>query len=75
MAALAVSSELATMNVCMAIGALLTNILEDKAGMAFVTAYLLVHPAQGVTRLIVIELRIRSNRLPACICVAILTWD
>lgn len=65
MASFAVSAELAAMNVCMTVSASSTNILEDRADMTFCAAHLLVHSAQWIAGMVVIELWIRSDRCPA----------
>ena len=74
-AALAVCAELTAMNVCVAIRALLADIFEDQAGMTLVAAYFFVHAAQGIPRLVMVELGVGSNWLPTCVSVAILTRD
>ena len=58
MATLAICAELTAMYVCMAIGTMGTNVLEDQTGMALGATDLLMHAAQGITGVIVIELRI-----------------
>ena len=49
-AALAVRPELTTVNICVAFGALGTNLLEHHAGMALRASNLRVHSAQRITR-------------------------
>lgn len=74
-ATLAVGSELAAMNIRMAIGAAGAYVLEDQTRMALHASDLLVHAAKRITGLVVVELRIRSDRLPACIGVAVLAGN
>lgn len=74
-ATLAVCAELTAMNVCVAIRALLTYILEDQTGMTFAAAYFFVHAAQGIPRLVMVKLGVGSNWFPTCVGVAILTRD
>jgi len=71
-AAFTVGSELAAVNVGMAVCAMRAGILEDKACVALRTADFLVHAPQWITSLVVIELRICPDRLPTCVCVAVL---
>jgi hypothetical protein len=75
MAALTNCSELAAMNVGVAVGAAFADVLEDQAGMALVATHLLVHPAQWIAGLVMIELWGRSNGLPTGVGVAILARD
>ena len=58
MAAFAVRAELTTMNVSMAISAMSAGVLEDQAGMALGAGHLLMHAAQRISRMVVVELRI-----------------
>lgn len=73
MAALAVSPELAPVNVCMTLGALGADFLEHHIGVALRTRYLGVHPAQRIARGVMVEFGILPDRLPAHRGVAILT--
>lgn len=73
MALLAIRSELATMQVRVAVGALSAYVLEDETCMALPTAHVDMHSTQRITRLIVIELRHAADRLPVGECVAVLT--
>lgn len=73
--AFAVGSELAAMNVRMAVRALLAHVLKDEICVALCTAHLDVHAAERISSLIVVELRIRTNRFPARVSMAILAWD
>lgn len=70
--ALAVCPELAAVNVGVAVSALRTHTLEHQARMTLGASHLFMHPAQRITGLIVIELRVGTNRLPAGITVTIL---
>lgn len=68
----AICSQLALVNVGMAILAAFSNVGENGPGMAFSTRNRLVQAAQRILRLIVIEFRNRANRSPCIGCVAIL---
>jgi hypothetical protein len=57
-AVLAVGSELAAMNIGVAVRAVDAYVLEDQAGVALGAGHFLMHAAQRVSRLIVIELGI-----------------
>lgn len=72
-AALAIGAKLAAMHVGVAIGTVSAHLLEHQVCVAFHASDFLVHAAQGITGLIVIELRIRPDRLPTCIGVTVLT--
>jgi hypothetical protein len=56
--AFTICAELAAMDVGVAICAVLADIFEDEAGMALSAAYFLMHTAQGISCLVVIEFRI-----------------
>ena len=71
-ALLAVGSELAAVDVGVAICAMCTHIAEYQAGMALGAPDALVHTAQRVARLVVIELGEAAYRLPTGEGVAIL---
>ena len=73
--ALAVGAKLAAMNVGMAVGAILAHVLENQACMALGAGHLLVHAPQRIPGVIVIELRVRADRLPARIGVTLLARD
>lgn len=75
MAALAIAAELAPMYVRMAIGTMRAYIFEYQAGMAAHAGNFRMHAAQRITRLIMIELRIRADRFPVRIRVAILAGN
>ena len=49
----------------MAVLAALAHITKQRSRVAFLAAYLRVHPAKGVARLVVIELRNVADRLPS----------
>ena len=70
-AAFAVSAKLAAVDVGVTIGAVGADIFENQAGMAGRASHLLVHSAQGVGRLVVIELRVRPDRSPTGVGMAI----
>lgn len=74
-ATLAICAKLAAVNIGMTIGALGAYFLEDEIGMAFRAGDFLVHAAQWITGLIVIEVGIRPDWLPTCISVATLAWN
>ncbi len=75
MATFAVRAKLAAMYVGMAVCAMGAHILEDQIRMALRAGNFRMHAAQWVTRLIVVELRIRPDRFPACVAVALLAGD
>lgn len=74
-ATFAIGAELAAVNIRVAIGATLADVLEDEAGMALGAAHLLVHAAQWIARLVVIELRNGPDGLPTGVGVAILAGN
>ena len=57
-AVLAVRAKLATMDVGMAIGAVLAHVFEDQLGMALGAGDFLMHSTQRIASLIMIELRV-----------------
>lgn len=71
MAHVALRAVFAAMNIGVAVLALLADAGEHKTGMAVSAAYLHVHAAQSEVRLLMLELRDRSDRLPALCGVAI----
>jgi hypothetical protein len=75
MATLAVGAKLPAMNVGMAIRTAGTRVSEDHAGVALSAAHLLVHPTQRISRLVMIEFGIRTNRLPANAGMAVLAGE
>ena len=72
---LAIRSELSAVNVSMAFGALTADVGEDHLGVALRTGNTLVHAAQRVAGLVVIEFRNGANRFPAADGVTVLTGD
>jgi hypothetical protein len=66
-----VGSELALVDVGVAVGALRAHVFENHADVTLGAGHILVHAAQGIPGLIVIEVGIRSDRLPACVAVTI----
>ena len=68
----AIRAKLATVNVRMAVRALLSNIRKDEFHVALSALYFFVHPAQPVARLVVVKLRDTADRLPAKRRVAVL---
>lgn len=75
MAVFTVRSKLPSMNVCVAIRAILAHVLEDQACVALGAGHLLVHASQRVASLIVAEFWVGADRLPACIGVALLACN
>jgi hypothetical protein len=71
-AAFAVGAELPAMNVGMTIGTMGADVFENQAGVAFGAGHLLMHTAQGISGLVVVELGIGPDGRPACVGVAIL---
>lgn len=71
----AVGPELTAVNISVTVLTVLSSIGEHRLDMALGASDRLVHAAQRVFRLIVIEFRNRANRLPCARCVAILTGD
>jgi len=69
--ALAVGSELPAMNVGVAIGAARAYVLERQAKVALGARHFCVHAAQRIAGLVMIELRIRANRFPTRVAVAL----
>lgn len=71
----AVGSHLAAMDVGVAVRAVRSCVREDRLGVALSTGNALVQTSQRIAGLIVIELRHRTNGLPAHRSVAILAGD
>ncbi len=71
----AVGPHLTAMDVGMAISAVCARIREHRLGMALSAGHSLVQAAQWEFRLVVIELRNRTDRLPPDRGVAVLTGD
>jgi len=63
------------MNICVAIRAMSTYVFEDQVRVALGTCHFLVHAAQRIAGVVMIELRIRANRFPACVGVTFLAWN
>ena|SRR5208283_924036 len=74
-ALLAVRPQLPPVNVCVAVLAPLSNVGENRLDVTLDAGDRLVHAAQGITRLIVIEFRNCSYGLPPVRGVAVLTWS
>jgi hypothetical protein len=72
-AALAIGSKLAAVNVCVALRTLRTHLLEHQVGVALRARNLSMHPAQRIASRIVVKLGVGSDGLPAHAGVAILT--
>src|ERR1039457_7727658 len=75
MAAFTVGAELTAMNIRVAIRATSTYIFENKVTVALGTCHFLVHAAQRIAGVVMIELWIRANRFPTCVGVALLTGN
>lgn len=71
MALRAVRAELSAVNVGVTIGAIFSNIRENRLGMASRAGYFFVHAAKRVPRGVVIEFGNGANGNPACAGVAI----
>jgi len=70
-ALLAVGAELRTVNVGVTIGALLSNVGENRLGVASRAGYFFVHAAKRVPRGVVVEFGDGANGGPASVRVAI----
>ena len=75
MTLLAIRTELAFVNVGVAILAALADVAENRFDMALGASHIAVHAAQRITGLIVIEFRDSANRLPAFGGVTVLARD
>lgn len=71
MALRAVRAELSAVNVGVTIGAIFSNIRENRLGMASRAGYFFVHAAKRVPRGVVVEFGNGANGNPACAGVAI----
>jgi len=71
-AAFAVCAELAAMNIGMAIRTARADIFEDKLCMALRAGYLLMHAAQWIACLVVIEFWVRPDGLPTGVSMTVL---
>ena len=74
-AAFAVCSELAAMDIGVTVGAGFAHILEIQASVALHASHRLVHSAQRVSGRVVFEFRNGSDRLPTRIGVAVLAGN
>ena len=72
---LTICSELALMNVSVAIGALLTHVGEYRLDVALGAGHSLMHAAQRIASLVMVELGHAADRLPAAQGVAILAGN
>jgi len=68
----AIGPHLTAMNVGVAVRAILPDIGKDRFDVALRAGNFFVHAAKGISRGVVIELRNRANRNPACAGVAVL---
>ena len=60
----AIGTHLAAVNVRVAIGAIFSNVGEDRFGVALHALHFFVHAAEGVIGFVVIELGNRANGTP-----------
>jgi hypothetical protein len=74
-AILTFGAELPAMNIGMAIRAAGTDVGEDQAGVALRAAHFFMHPAERVTRAIVIKFGDAADWLPTCVRMAIFAGD
>ena len=70
---LAVGTELALVNVGMAVGAFVTHIGKDRLGMTAGAGHTLMHATQGITGTVVIKFRDCADGFPADRGMTILT--
>ena len=75
MALFAVGSHLPAMNVSVAIRAIGSGVREDWLGMTLRARHSLVQATEGISCLVVVELRHCTDGLPARRCVAVLTGN
>ena len=66
-----VGSELPSMNVCVAVRTVLSYVREHRFCVALRALHFLVHSAQWIVRVVMVEFRMRSDRPPADCCMAI----
>lgn len=71
----AVGAEFPQMNIGMAIGAVLSDVGEDGAGVALRAFYFFMHATKRVSRVVVIELESGAKGLPICRRVAIVAGN
>ena len=74
-ALLAVRSQLALVNIGVTILANLSNIGENRPDVTFSTTHRLMHAAQRIFRLVVVEFRNAADWSPGGRCVAVLTGN
>ena len=67
----AAGAELGAVNVCVTIGAIFSNVGENRPGMTSRAGYFLVHAAKRVPRGVVVKFGYGSDRGPACVRMAI----
>lgn len=75
MALRAVRTELSAMDISVAVGASLADVGENRFDVALGAAHFLVHAAERVGGLVVIELHVGADRPPAISAVAIFTGN
>lgn len=75
MALFAIGSHLAAMNISVAVGAIGSGVREHRFRMTLRARYSLVQATQRISRLVVIELRNCTDRLPSCRRVAVLAGN
>lgn len=74
-ALLTICAQLALMNIGMAVLAARAHIAENRFDVALRTSHILVHTAQRIACLVVIELGNGADRLPSLCSVAVLTGN
>lgn len=72
---LTICSELALMNVSMAVGTLLTHVREYRFDVALRAGHSLMHPTQRIASLVMVELGYAADRLPTAQGVAVLAGN
>ena len=68
---LAIGAKLAAVNVSVTISTTGTGVFEDEACVALGATHLLMHSTQGIIRLVVVELRLGTDRRPTCVGMAV----
>ena len=71
-ALLALRTHLPAMDIRVTVGALGSGVAEYQARVALPAGYIFVKTAQGILRLVMIELRNIADRLPRCECMTVL---
>ena len=71
----AVRPHSAIVNVRVAVLAIFPDIRENRLNVALRASHFFVHPAQGVTGLVVVKFGVRTNRFPGGSRMAILAGD